>query len=170
METIQKDFLKTVSDYQGIIHKVNLIYFRTSADREDNFQEVLFQLWRSFPSLQDRDRIGSWIYAVAINTSISKIRKDRKLVFTELTERTPDICETEEDLEYFEKDVDFQKLLEALHKLNEIDRSIMLLYLEELSYNQIAEIMGITSTNVGVRINRAKKHLKTHLKTRKDGK
>lgn len=70
---MKDDFLRTVSDYQGIIHKVNLIYFRVMADREDNFQEVLLQLWKSFPKLKDRTKIGSWIYAVAINTSISKI-------------------------------------------------------------------------------------------------
>lgn len=162
MKSIQEDFLKIVSDYQGIIHKVNLIYFRVIVDREDNFQEILLQLWKSFPQLKDRTKIGSWIYAVAINTSISKIRKDSKLVFQELTDSTPEMS-LEDNADPFEVDVNFQKLIEALHQLNQIDRSIMLLYLEELDYNEIAEIMGITSTNVGVRINRSKKQLKKYL-------
>lgn len=162
MKSIQEDFLKIVSNYQGIIHKVNLIYFRVIVDREDNFQEILLQLWKSFPQLKDRTKIGSWIYAVAINTSISKIRKDSKLVFQELTDSTPEMS-LEDNADSFEVDVNFQKLIEALHQLNQIDRSIMLLYLEELDYNEIAEIMGITSTNVGVRINRSKKQLKKYL-------
>lgn len=161
---MKDDFLRTVSDYQGIIHKVNLIYFRVMADREDNFQEVLLQLWKSFPKLKDRTKIGSWIYAVAINTSISKIRKDSKLVFMELTDSIPETGLMEDSVECLEIEANFEQLMEALYKLNEIDRSIMLLYLEELDYNQIAEIMGITTTNVGVRINRSKKQLKKYLK------
>lgn len=164
MESIKDDFLKIVSSYQGIIHKVNLIYFRVMADREDNFQEVLLQLWKSFPKLKDKTKIGSWIYAVAINTSISKIRKESKLVFTELTDSIPEIELIEDNGECLEIEANFQQLIETLHKLNEMDRSIMLLYLEDLDYNQIAEIMGITTTNVGVRINRSKKQLKKYLK------
>lgn len=162
MESIKDDFLKIISNYQGIIHKVNLIYFKVVADREDNFQEVLLQLWKSFPKLKDRTKIGSWIYAVSINTSISKIRKDGKLVFTELTDSLPEIGLIEDNAECIELEANFQQLLEGLHKLTEIDRSIMLLYLEELDYNHIAEIMGITTTNVGVRINRSKKQLKKY--------
>lgn len=162
MESIKDDFLKIISNYQGIIHKVNLIYFEVVADREDNFQEVLLQLWKSFPKLKDRTKIGSWIYAVSINTSISKIRKDGKLVFTELTDSLPEIGLIEDNAECIELEANFQQLLEGLHKLTEIDRSIMLLYLEELDYNHIAEIMGITTTNVGVRINRSKKQLKKY--------
>lgn len=164
MESIKADFLKIVSNYQEIIHKVNLIYFRGIADREDNFQEVLLQLWKSFPKLKDRTKIGSWIYAVAINTSISKIRKESKLIFTELTDAIPEIYLIEDNEECIEFEANFQQLIEALYKLNEIDRSIMLLYLEELDYNQIAEIIGITTMNVGVRINRSKKQLKKYLK------
>lgn len=163
MESIKDDFLKIISNYQGIIHKVNLIYFRAIADREDNFQEVLLQLWKSFPKLKDRTKIGSWIYAVSINTSISKIRKDSKLVFTDLADSIPEISLIEDNAESQDLEANFQQLIEALYKLTEIDRSIMLLYLEELDYNQIAEIIGITTTNVGVRINRSKKQLKKYL-------
>lgn len=163
MESLKDDFIKIISNYQGIIHKVNLIYFKVIADREDNFQEILLQLWKSFPNLKDRTKIGSWIYAVSINTSISKIRKDSKLVFTEITDSMSEISLIEDNTENLELEANFQQLIEALYKLPEIDRSIMLLYLEELGYNQIAEIIGITTTNVGVRINRSKKQLKKYL-------
>ena len=159
MKQSHEDFLKILSGYQGIIHKVNLIYFKTVTDREDNFQEVVYNLWKSFPSLKDKEKIGSWIYAVAINSSITKIRKDYRVI---LMESVPDTSEVNGQDE-IDQEIDFQQLLEMLHTLNEIDRSIMLLYMEEYSYNEIAGILGITSTNVGVRINRAKKQLKTLL-------
>jgi len=156
MNSLQEDFLKILSEYQGIIHKVNLIYFKTASDREDNFQEIVFQLWKSFPSLKDRSKIGSWMYAVAINTAISKIRKDSKFV---LMDTLPD-TEYADDEENIENTINSEQLLDAIQKLNEVDKSIMLLYLEEYSYQQIADIIGISVSNVGVRINRAKKQLK----------
>ncbi len=163
MNSSREDFLRILSAYQGIIHKVNLVYFKTAADREDNFQEVVYQLWKSFPSLTDRAKIGSWMYAVAINTSISKIRKDSRFVLVDVLPDTEHV-DAEENIEDM---LNSGQLLAALQKLNEVDKSIMLLYLEEYSYDQIAGIMGISNSNVGVRINRAKKLLKTILLTNK---
>ena len=159
MESVNKDFLEILSRYQGIIHKVNLVYFKSAEDRKDNFQEVVYQLWKSFPSLKDRSKIGSWMYAVAINVSISAMRKTSNHVYTEFL---PEIVHTDE-IDKMEQDMDFRELLEAIQQLNDVDKSIMLLYLEEYSYEQIAEITGISSVNVGVRISRAKKQLKTIL-------
>ena len=164
MNPLHKDFLKILSEYQGIIHKVNMVYFKTKSDREDNFQEVVFQLWKSFPSLNDRTKIGSWMYSVAINTSISKIRKDKRYV---LMDTLPDIEHTDGE-ENIVNRINSEQLLDAIQKLNEVDKSIMLLYLEEYSYEQIAGIIGISISNVGVRINRAKKQLQTILLTNKN--
>lgn len=166
MKQEHKEFLGILSDYQGIIHKVNLIYFKTTADREENFQEVVYQLWKSFPSVKNKERVASWIYAIAINTSISKIRKDSRVV---LMNSVPELPDTD-NIESMEQDIDFQQLLTMLQKLNEIDRSIMLLYLEDYNYNEIADILGISSTNVGVKINRAKKQLKFLLTNKHHGK
>lgn len=156
MKSVSNEFLEILSRYQGIIHKVNMVYFKSAEERKDNFQEVVYQLWKSFPSLKDKSKIGSWMYAIAINVSISVIRKENKHVFTKLI---PEIVHTDE-IDKMEQDMDFQELLKAIQRLNDVDKSIMLLYLEEHSYEQIAEIIGISSLNVGVRINRAKKQLK----------
>ena len=153
MKSIQKEFLKILSDYQGIIHKVNLIYFKSDMDREDNFQEVVYQLWRSYPSLKDREKIASWFYAVAINTAISKIRKDSKLEFYD---SIPDFTSVEQN----ESGEDYQNLIDALQKFNEIDKSIMLLYMEDYSYKEIAGILGISTSNIGVKIHRLKDQLR----------
>lgn len=155
MKSFQKEFLKILSDYQGIIHKVNLVYFRSEMDRQDNFQEIVYQLWKSFPALKERTKPASWIYSVAINTSISKLRKDSKLEFYD---SLPDIkiITPHEDDEYADN---YKRLIDALHQLNEIDKSIMLLYLEDCSYEEIAEIVGISASNVGVKIHRLKTQL-----------
>lgn len=159
MKSNQKDFLKILSAYQKIIHKVNQIYFKSKADKEDNFQEVVYQLWRSFQLLQDKEKPASWIYAVAINTSISKIRKDSRLEFRD---SVPDI-EMIDPFEQQERNENYLRLLNALYKLNEIDKSIMLLYMEDYSYEEIAEIVGMTSSHIGVKIYRLKSQLQKEL-------
>ena len=161
MKTLKEEFLKILSNYQGILFKVNRIYFRNEADREDNFQEIVYQLWKSFPDLQNRNSIGSWIYAVAINTSISRLKKTSKIEYHDIL---PESSDTNDTVEKISLNENLSLLLNAIYKLNEIDKSIMLLYLEEKSYDEIAEILGITKSNVGVRINRAKEILKQNLK------
>lgn len=166
MKSLKEEFLEILSNYQGILHKVNLIYFRNKSDREENFQEILYQLWKSFPRLQNKKSIGSWIYAVSINTSIVKIKKDSRIEYREKLPEATDMIDIEEDLVLSEE---YGILLQAIYNLNEIDKSIMLLYLEEKPYDEISEIIGISTSNVGVRINRAKELLKQNLKNLKDG-
>jgi len=167
MKPSKDDFLEIISNYQAILHKVSLIYFRDKADREDNFQEIVYQLWKSFSKLKDVSNLGSWIYTVAINTSISKFKKNKRM---EYYEKLPDILESSEVYDEMSLNEDIQILLNAIYNLNEIDKSIMLLYLEEKSYDEIAEIIGISKSNVGVRINRAKDLLKQNLKNISYGK
>lgn len=160
MKMYKKEFLEILNSYQGIIHKINLIYFPAPEDRKDNFQDVVFQMWKAFPALKDKAKIASWIYSIAINTSISRIRKDSRYV-------RPGDMESSRSLTADDStgaDLDFQRLLAAIRQLKEIDRSIMTLYIEEYSYNEIAEIIGITGSNVGARIARAKKQLEKLLK------
>jgi len=158
---LKAEFLEILENYQGIVHKVNLIYFRNEADRRDNFQEVVLQLWKSFPRLKNKNIIGSWIYRIAINTSITKIKKERNIV---LIESIPDLRTDSSPLEMIMENEAVKELMTAIHHLNAIDKAIMLLYLEEKSYAEIAEVIGITVSNVGVRISRAKERLKQTLK------
>ena len=149
-----------MSAYQGIIHKVNQIYFKSKADKDDNFQEVVYQLWRSFQSLQNKEKPASWIYAVAINTSISKVRKDSRIEFRDCV---PEV-EIVDPYEQQEQNENYQRLLTVLYKLNEIDKSIMLLYMEDCSYEEIAEIVGMSPSNIGVKIHRLKSQIQDQLK------
>jgi len=162
MKSINDEFLEIISNYQGILHKVNLVYFRSRSEREENFQEIVYQLWKSFPELKNRESLGSWIYKVAINTSISRIRKASRI---EYHPNLPDICDKTDTVEFISRNSSLQMLLEAISHLDEIDRSIMLLWLDQNSYDQIAGIIGISPSNVGVRINRAKETLRKLMNT-----
>jgi len=160
-DQIKREFLEMIHNYQGILHKVCLIYFTEEADRRDNFQEILYQLWKAYPNLQKKESIGSWIYKISINTSISKIRKESRMF---CSGSFPDIPDTEDFFERFATKEHVRLLLEAIRNLNEIDRSLMFLFLENRSYAEISDIMGITVSNVGTKINRIKSQLRKNLK------
>lgn len=167
MKSDREEFLEIISNYQRILYKVSYIYFKDKSDREDNFQEIVYQLWKSFSKLKDANNLASWIYSVAINTSISNFKKSKRI---EYYEKLPDIIDSYDVSDEFFMNEDIQILLSAIYNLNEIDKSIMLLYLEEKSYDEIAEIIGISKSNVGVRISRAKDLLKQNLKNISYGK
>lgn len=167
MKSKKEEFLGILSNYQGILHKVSLVYFRNKTDRKDNFQEIVYQLWKSYPKLQNKNSMGSWIYAVSINTSISRIKKEKRIEYREDVPELPDASDIFNEISMKES---LRLLINAIYKLDEIDKSIMLLYLEEKSYDEIAEIIGISKSNVGVRINRAKNVLKQNLKNLNHGK
>ena len=161
MKSLKEEFLEILSNYQGILHKVSLVYFKTKPDREDNLQEIIYQLWKSFPSIKNHNSIGSWIYAVSINTSLSRVKKMSRV---EYRETIPELSDKSDIIEKISINESLQLLLNAIYNLDEVDKSIMLLYLEEKSYDEIAEIIGISKSNVGVRINRAKELLKQNFK------
>ena len=161
MKSLKEEFLEILSNYQGILHKVSLVYFKGKSDREDNIQEIIYQLWKSFPSIKNHNSIGSWIYAVSINTSLSRVKKVSRV---EYRETIPELSDKTDIIEKLSMNESLQLLLNAIYNLNELDKSIMLLYLEEMSYDEIAKIIGISKSNVGVRINRAKELLKQNFK------
>ncbi len=148
-------FLQMILEHQRIIHKICNLYCDNKEDKEDLFQEILFQSWRSFESFQGRSKISTWLYQVALNTALVNLKKEKRRVKGEEIEVGISVVE-----EQSVKKEEHQLLHRALNDLNEIEKSIMMLYLEEVSYREIAEIMGLTETNVGVKINRIKIKLK----------
>ena len=112
MRSDKEEFLDILSNYQGILHKVSLVYFKNKPDREDNLQEIIYQLWKSFPSLKNRNSIGSWIYAVSINTSISRIKKVTRIEYRETIPELPDKSNIIDEMSVNES---LQLLLEEKH-------------------------------------------------------
>lgn len=147
----EQPFLVLIQEHQGIIHKICRLYRDSKEDREDLFQEVTYQLWKSFPSFKGEAKVSTWMYRIALNTAIASFRKKRLDV--EYHPVLPDLPDDEVDEEYANRQ---ESLFATLKQLNESERAIVALYLDDLSYRQIAEIIGINENNVGVKLNRIK--------------
>lgn len=150
-------FLKIITDNQGIIHKVCGIYCDTNEDREDLFQEIVAQLWRSFPTFRHESKISTWMYRVSLNTAITHFKKDKRRPDRDGIDHSDfQIASADYDESYEEK---IKLLHQAISKLTGIEKSIVLLYLEDKKYEEIAEIVGITQNYVRVKMNRVKAKL-----------
>jgi len=157
VEYSESVFEKLIVENQNLIHKVCSVYEHNAADKEDLFQEITLQLWRSFSSFQEKSKFSTWLYRVALNTAITQQRKKRRSPeSTALTDREVDIPDSTAGESNQE---DIQRLHGAIHQLRPIERAIIFLYLEEKSYQEIADIIGITTKNVGVKIVRIKAKL-----------
>jgi RNA polymerase sigma-70 factor, ECF subfamily len=152
----KKIFESWLSQHKGLIFKIIRVYGRTPMDREDLFQEITFQVWRSIPSFRGESAVTTWIYRIALNVSIRWLRKEKKQVQSESLE---DIQHIIHEVKDHTDDERLSWLYQEIHKLDEIDRSITLLMLDGLSYKEMSSIIGITETNIGVKINRIKKQL-----------
>jgi RNA polymerase sigma-70 factor (ECF subfamily) len=140
--------------HQGIIHKICRLYRDSREDREDLFQEITFQLWKSFPSFKGNSLISTWIYRIALNTAIASFRKEKPSI--DYVEVLPEIVDEPQNEEITMRE---ERLLTAMKQLNESEKAIITLYLDDLSYLQISEVLGISESNVGVKINRIKSKL-----------
>jgi RNA polymerase sigma-70 factor (ECF subfamily) len=148
------EFSKLIQKNQAIIHKVTLIYANSVVEREDLFQEICLQLWRSYSNFRKESQFSTWMYRVALNTAISTIRKNTKSPdFEPLKESVLTAAETSENAD------NVAMLYAAISKLNGIDKALILLWLEEKSYDEIASVLGITKTNVSVKLVRIKRKL-----------
>ncbi len=152
-EQNKEEFSHLIEKNQGIIHKIALLYTNSFADREDLFQEICLQLWKSFSSFKGHAKFNTWMYRVAINTAIDHLRKQRKeLAFEPLM----DIHTRHESSDDHEQ---VKLLYRSVSKLNPIDKAIILMWLEEKNYEEIAEVMGITKSNVSVKLVRIKRKI-----------
>lgn len=147
----EQPFLVLIQEHQGIIHKICRLYRDSKEDREDLFQEITYQPWKSFSSFKGDAKVSTWMYRIALNTAIASFRKKRLDV--EYHPILPDFADEGIDEEYAIRQ---ESLFATLKQLNEGERAIVALYLDDLSYRQIAEIIGINENNVGVKLNRIK--------------
>lgn len=150
----KKAFSELIGKNQRIIHKITLIYANSPVDREDLFQEICLQLWLSYPRFREEAQFTTWMYRVALNTAISNVRKSKNSFSFEPLRETDRITDENPD----EKE-QVKLLYSAISKLNRIDKAIILLWLEEKNYEEIAAIMGTSKTNVSVKLVRIKRKL-----------
>jgi RNA polymerase sigma-70 factor (ECF subfamily) len=153
----EKKFISLINEHQGLIHKVCIMYENDADIRNDLFQEIVLQLWKSFHSFRGESKISTWMYRIALNTAISGFRKNSRLVKTEdIREMHFNISDSAGD----EHEEHVQKLQWAIRQLSEIERAMIMMALEEIPYEDIAETIGITQNNVRVRMNRIREKLK----------
>jgi len=156
---MQKAFLKSIQLHQKIIHKVSRLYRDTREDQQDLFQEIVYQLWKSFPEFRGDSKVSTWIYRIALNTAIASFRKPK--ILTTQFESIPDQFYQNEEAGISENE---ERLYAALRQLNDSEKAIISLFLEDYSYQEIAAITGITENYVGVKMSRIKEKLKLILK------
>jgi RNA polymerase sigma-70 factor (ECF subfamily) len=146
-------FTELLYQNQGILHKICNLYFNNRVEKEDYQQELIIQLWKAFPSFNNQSKFSTWMYRVCLNAAIDIIRKVRtqpqfiKLENQEADKIVDSINESSSNQE---------KLYQAINRLSDFDKAIITLYLDEFSYKEIAEIIGISEVNTGVKINRIK--------------
>ena len=161
MTQLEQQFTKTVTEHKSTIYTVCYMFSQDADEVNDLFQEVLVNLWKGFESFEQRSDIRTWIYRVALNTCISLDRKKRRQATARLSM----------DINFFEDRDEDTRQVDLLHKriaqLQPFDRAIVLLWLENLPYDEIGQIVGISAKNVGVRLYRIREQLKQSNKVTK---
>lgn len=156
-------FLRLVEQHRGIIGKVAAGYSRTVADRHDLSQEIMLQLWKAYPRYSPERLFSTWMYRIALNVAISFLRRntrpDRQTIPLDEVDREF-VDENAADLETDERVALLQRVIATLEPLN---RALLLLYLDDHSYRDIASILGITETNVATKLSRLKERLRQNL-------
>ncbi|MEQ9301483.1 MAG: sigma-70 family RNA polymerase sigma factor [Cyclobacteriaceae bacterium] len=152
-----EEFFKTfIKDQTGIITKICRAYTDNEDDFQDYFQEVALQLWRSYQNFNHQSKVSTWVYRVTLNVCLTHFNRQKKKVATVALDQIHFEPVGYDD----QKKEQVDMLYRSIRQLKEIDRAIILLYLEEKSYKEMAEILGMSVTNIGAKINRIKTQLK----------
>lgn len=159
MSKNKEQFVKIIDVHKGVLYKIANTYCKEQEDRQDLIQEMIMQLWLSFDKYDDRFKFSTWIYRIALNTAISFYRKT-KTHQQKTMELTAVLATTLEAEEIVQENPDLQILKAFIQELKELDKALILLYLDGLKQKEIAEIVGITPTNVSTKIARIKKLLR----------
>lgn len=160
---MRNKFVTIIKENEGIIYKVSKTYTNQYADQQDLFQEIVYQLWKSFDSFNGKSKISTWIYRVALNTSLTHVK--RKTKYHKPIIIPGKFLKTEDAKDTLMQERTAQ-LYDQIKKLDEVEKAIIFLFLEGKSHKEIADITGFKVSNVGTRISRIKQKLKTEIKNR----
>jgi RNA polymerase sigma-70 factor (ECF subfamily) len=154
----QEEFVRQVQANQGIIQKICSLYGQTRLDREDLFQEIVVQLWKAVPKFQEQSKFSTWLYRVALNTAISDFRKKKRSLPVSETELAS--LEIKSEISEVNREERLNTMYVAISRLPEIDKAMVMLYLEDKSYEEMEDILGIGANNLRVKMNRTKEKLR----------
>ncbi|SEJ67229.1 RNA polymerase sigma-70 factor, ECF subfamily [Dyadobacter koreensis] len=160
---MEKEFIDLLNQHRGIVYKICRMYCQDSDDRQDLFQEIVLQLWKAYPTFKRESNVSTWMYRIGMNTAISNYRKEKRkqspTAFSNMLSEIPDPADTHDI------PPETATLYKAIDQLSTVEKAIVLLYLEDKSYEEISGILGIGKSNVGVKISRIKGKLEKILKS-----
>lgn len=158
MASTEKEFLEKIEKHKGVIFKISKMYMDDADDRNDLFQEIIYQVWKAYPNFEGRSKFSTWLYRIALNTAIVflKTEKRRSFIKNEDIENYRLQHEIYDDTE----EQKISKMYAGIHQLNSIDKALIFYYLEDFSGKEIASQLGITEVNARVKLARAKEKLK----------
>jgi len=165
-ETIKDLFLQQLQLHKRIVYKICHAYCKNKDDIEDLAQEIIYQLWKSFDRYDATYKFSTWMYRIALNTAISFYRSTKKNHHHYLDQLQ--VVEMAAAGEETDMETNLNLLQQCISQLKELDKALMILYLEENSYREIAEITGITESNVATKISRIKEKLKQKISSQID--
>jgi RNA polymerase sigma-70 factor (ECF subfamily) len=158
---LEHEFVSNLEKHQNIVHKICRMYTNDQESHNDLFQEITIQLWNAYPKFRGDSKFSTWMYRVALNTAITLYRKSKKHI------RTQDYDEVSFKIKAEPYDNEIEKQLQLMYKavkeLNDIDKALVFLYLEDQSYKEISDTLGISEVNARVKMNRIKKSLRNVL-------
>ncbi|MEM6345145.1 MAG: RNA polymerase sigma factor [Bacteroidota bacterium] len=160
----EAEYLKLMEANQERLQRICRFYCRDVEAQKDLMQEIAFQIWRSRERYRGEAQLNTWLYRIGINTALAYLRKQKKRETQPLEAKAQVVADARNPEEKLEQQERLDLLMQAIQQLKKLDQSIILLYLEELSYQEIAKVTGLSESNVGVKINRIKKRISQNLK------
>ena len=154
----EESFVKQLKENQNIIHKICRLYTSDEDAHKDLFQEITIQLWKAYPQFRGDSKFTTWAYRVGLNTAITLYRKKKRSIDT--TPFDTDFYRMKDDEYNFEEEEQLKLMYKAIGELNDIEKALIFLYLEDKDYTEIAETLGISEVNARVKMNRIKGKLK----------
>lgn len=159
--------MRLVQEHRPMLNKVCNIYCHTSFDRQDLFQEIVIQLWKSYPKFRGDSKFSTWLYRIALNTAISDLRRQKRT--TQLAEPSESLNEIPDVQTYSQQEEQLEQLHGAIAQLTDIEKAVVMLYLENKSYDEMEDILGINQNNLRVKMNRIKEKLRKLTKSVEHG-
>ena len=156
----KETFIAAIKNNEGIIYKIASVYTNSVDDKHDLVQEIIYQLWKSYDTFNLKSSLSTWMYRVALNVAIYQLNTSKKRVLTVPIEKQ---ILNYKEIENNESEEKWQLFRRQISNLNLLDKAIITLYLDNNSYDKIAEIIGISSSNVGTKLSRIKEKLKTQI-------
>ena len=163
----EKEFESHIEQHELLLHKVCCMYAYNNTDRQDLFQEIVIQLWKAFPNFKADAKISTWMYRIAINTAITGLRKKKDFITSYEPGSVPEHAADETTA--LQKEEQIKELYNAIDKLNQVEKAIVMLYMEDRSYEEMEDILGLNQGNLRVKMNRIKDKLRQMTKPNHHG-